>query len=200
MALIPPIGTAGIYDLKAPFSAKLQPRVSYRCEAVRKISDFIEEGIDPYEEFYVPNGLSQAVYQADMLNNACIVSLQSSSGHWVYVPTTYINSYPNVNGVAYRGMVLGVELGPIPEYMDLAAVKVAVGNVIRDVLGVRPTIKEVAITSTQNFSQQDHDILEANRAALVQNSDTDRAKLLDLQVRFAALQRDYQTLVDASLH
>ena len=199
MALIPPIGTAGIYDLKAPFSARLQPKVSYKCEAVRKLSDIIEEGVDPYEEFYLPVGLSETAYQADLLNNACIVSLQSSSGHWVRVPTTYINSYPNINGVPYRGMVLGVELGPIPEYLDLAAVKVAVSNVIRDVLGVRPTVKEVAITSTQNFSQNDHDVLEGTRASLIVNSDTDRAKLLDLQARFAALQRDYQTLVNAAI-
>lgn len=199
MALIPPIGTAGIYDLKAPFGAKLQPRVSYKCEAVRKISDFVEAGIDPYEEFYLPIGLSEASYQSDLLNNACIVSLQSSSGHWVRVPTTYINSYPNVNGVPYRGMVLGVELGPIPEYMDLTAVKAAIAGVVRDVLGVRPSVKEVTITSTQNFSQQDHDTLEATRAALVVNSDTDRAKLLALQAQHAALQRDYQTLVNAAL-
>lgn len=195
--MIPPIGTAGIFDLRAPFSAKLQANVSYRCEAVRRVSDLLEVGVDPYEEVYLPNSISRDIYEQDLLNNACIVSLQSSSGHWVYVPTTYINSYPNINGVAYRVMVLGVELGPVPEYMDLTAVRVAVQNVVRDTLGVSPSIKEVAISASQNFSQHDHDTLEQTRASLIQNSGTDRAKYLTLLQRFEALQREYNTLASA---
>lgn len=194
MALLPPIGTSGIYLLNSPFASQLQPNIAYRCEAVRKLSDLIEAGVDPFEEIYQPNGISQQSYEQDVANQACIVSLQSSTGHWVYVPSTYIKSFPNVNGVPYRVMVLGVELGPIPEYMDLGAVKSAVAQTVRDVLGVTPTIKEVAISPVQNFSQNDHDVIESNRAAQIANSDTWKAKYLAAQNSLEELQRQYNVL------
>lgn len=195
MSLIPPIGTAGIYTLQTPFNSHLQQNVSYRCEAVRKISDFVEVGLDPYDLYYRPVGITEQKYAEDLLNSVCIVSLQSESGHWVYVPSSYITAYPNINGVPYRVIVLGVELGALPEYMDLTALKVSVSNVVRDTIGVTPDIKEVAISALQNISQYDHDTLTQTRAYLVTNSNTDRAKLLDLQARFATLQADYDTLV-----
>lgn len=194
MALIPPIGTSGIYSLLSPFASQLQPNVAYRCEAIRKLSDLIEADVDPFEEIYRPNNLTQEQYEQDLANQACIVSLQSTTGHWVYVPSTYIKSFPNVNGVAYRVMVLGVEIGPVPEYMDLGALKSAVSDTVRDTFGVTPTIKEVAISPVQNFSQHDHDVIEANRANAIVNSDTWKSKYLTAQKSLEELQRQYNLL------
>lgn len=194
MALLPPIGTAGIYDLSPPFASKLQPSVSYRCESIRRFSDMLQLGEDPYELYYSPNELSQETYNNDALNSTCIVSLQSTSGHWVHVPSTYIRSFPNVNGVPYRAMVLGVEIGPVAEYQDLTTLKTAISNTVRDTFGVTPSIKEVAISATQNFSQRDHEILEQQRAAAIVNSPTYKSMYIALQAQFAALQRDYDIL------
>lgn len=194
MSLIPPIGTAGIYQLKAPFASHLQPSVSYRCDAVRRVSDMVEAGIDPFAEFYETNGIDESKYNQDLLNNVCIVSLVSAAGHWVYVPSSYILSYPNVNGVPYRVMLLGVELGPIPDYMDLSVVKSSVADVVRDTIGITPQIKEVAISPIQNFSQNDHDVVEANRQAAILSSPTWKAKYLDIERRFTALQQAYNEL------
>lgn len=194
MALLPPIGTAGIYDLNSPFASKLQPNISYRCESIRRFSDMLQLGEDPYELHYSPNGLSLEIYNNDALNSTCIVSLQSASGHWVHVPSTYIRSFPNVNGVPYRAMVLGVEIGPVPEHQKLETLKAAISDIVRDNFGVTPSIKEVAISSTQNFSQRDHEILEQQRAAQIVNSPTYKSKYLALQKQFEALQRDYDLL------
>lgn len=194
MALIPPVGTAGIYQLAAPFNTLLQTNMSYRCDAVRRIADFLEVGMEPYDEFYLPRGLSRDAYEQDVRNQVCIVSLVSAAGHWVYVPSTYIAAYPDLNGVPYTVMVLGLELGAIPNYLDLTGLKQAVANVVRDTVGVTPTIREVAISAVQKLSQADHDALENARSLAINNSQTDRAKLIATQNQLALLQQQYAQL------
>lgn len=194
MALIPPVGTSGIYKLAPPFSTLLQANMSYRCDAVRRIADFLEAGIDPFEEFYVPRGLSKAAYDQDLMNQVCIVSLVSAGGHWVYVPSTYVLSYPDINGVPYTVMVLGLELGALPNYRDLTGLKQALANLTRDTIGVTPTIREVAISAVQKLSQADHDALENARMLAITNTQTDRAKLLAAEQELALLRQQYAQL------
>lgn len=194
MALIPPIGTVGVYSLRSPFAALLHSGVAYRCEAVRKISDLLEEGVEPYEEYYKPYNVSESSYEQDLVNQVCIVSLQSTSGHWVYVPSTYITAYPSISGVPYRVMVLGVELGPVPDYFNLDVVKDAVSNAVRDSFGVKPEIKHIAVSGVQNFSQHDHDIIEAAREQAILKSDTWKARFLQTQAALESLQQQYNAL------
>ncbi|BAW19040.1 hypothetical protein [Ralstonia phage RP31] len=194
MALIPPVGTSGIYKLDAPFAAQLQPNMSYRCDAIRRLSDLLELGIDPFAEFYDKNGLTKEKYDADVVNQVCMISLVSSSGHWLYVPSTYVLAYPDLNGVPYTVMVLGLELGAIPNYKDLTGLKQALANLTRDTIGVMPTVKEVAVSAVSKLSQADADALEAARQQLITNSQTDRAKLLAVQQAYASLQQQYAAL------
>lgn len=194
MALIPPVGTSGIYKLAPPFATQLQANMSYRCDAVRRVADFLAAGLDPFEEFYEPNGLSRAQYDLDLANQVCIISLVSSGGHWVYVPSTYVLAYPDINGVPYTVMVLGLELGALPNYKDLTGLKQALSNLTRDTIGVVPTIREVAISAVQKLSQSDHDALENARALAITNSQTDRARLLAAQAELAALRAQYDQL------
>lgn len=194
MALIPPIGTSGIYNLAAPFDTALQANMSYQCDAVRRVDDFVEIGVDPYQEYYVPKGITQEKYDQDVANLVGIVSLVSTAGHWVYVPSTYILAYPDLNGVPYHVVVLGLELGAIPSYKDLTGIKQALANLTRDTIGVLPTVKEVVISPEEKVSQTDHDVLENARAILITNSQTDRARYLTLQQQYAALQLQYQQL------
>lgn len=194
MALIPPVGTSGLFQLSAPFNTKLQANMSYRCDAVRSIADFLKEGIDPFEEVYQPNSLSKATYDAEVAASVRIITLVSSSDHWVHVPSTYITAYPDINGVPYTVMVLGVELGAIPNYKNLAGLKAAITNLVRDTIGINPTVREVVISPVEKISQADHDALEAARTVLITNSQTDRAKLIAKEAELAALRTQVQQL------
>lgn len=194
MALIPPIGTSGVYQLASPFSNQLQSNTTYRCDAVRRISDLIELGIEPFEEYYLPNGLTQALYDQDLINRVSIVSLVSDAGHWVYVPTTYILAYPDINGVPYHVLLLGVELGAIPSYKDLTGLKQAIADLVRDTIGIHPTIREAVVSAEQRVSQQDHEVLEAARQNSVINTQTDRSRLLASQAELASLRGQYNQL------
>lgn len=194
LALIPPVGTAGIYNLATPFNTLLQNNTSYRCDAVRRFADFLEIGVEPFEEYYQPAGISEAQYNQDVVNRVCIVSLVSSTGHWVYVPSSYILSYPDLNGVPYSVVVLGLELGALPNYMDLTGLKQVLSDICRDTVGVTPTIKEVVISAVEKLSQSDHDVLENARYLAIFNTQTDRARLLQAESELTTLRLQYQQL------
>ena len=178
----------------SPFSTLLQSGMSYRCDAIRRFSDFIELSIEPFEEYYAPNGLTEADYEQDLENQVCMVALVSSSGHWVYVPSSYITAYPDLNGVPYTVMVLGLELGAIPNYKDLSGLKQTLSDLCRDTIGVTPTVREVAISAVQKLSQSDHDALETARQSAITNSQTDRSKLLAAQAELTQLREQYRKL------
>ena len=189
MGLLPPVGAAGIYNLKAPFQALLRSNVTYRCDAIRRFNEILEGGSDPYDTYYKPYGLSPAVYQTDSQNGEAIVALVSEAGHWVYVPTSHVESYPNQGGIPYQALVLGVPLGPVPTYMDLSGIQTGIQNLVRDTLGINVQANFVSVSEVQNLKQEDHDRIEASRANAVSTAVTDRAKYLELLASFQQLQQ-----------
>lgn len=176
MSLIPPVNVSGMYTLANPFNQDVVPNTPYTCIAVRKFADIIKKGEVPYDLYYAPKGLSAQQYQTDVNAGECIVTLRSAAGQFIYVPTSYILSYPNQSGVRYTGIALAVELGPIPDSADLSAVKTRITNVVRDTFGITPGIQQVAYTDTVLKSAADHAAIEAARVANITDNMTDYAK------------------------
>lgn len=189
MSLTPPIGASGIFRLSGPYALLLQTNVSYTCDAVRKMADIVVLGIDPHAEFYAEHSLTYQQYETDLQNGECIVSLRSNGGHWVYVPTSYILSYPNMGGIPYTAIVLGINIGAVPNYLDLSAIKQRIVDTVRETIGVTSTVAQVAISPTKNLPQTDHNAIEASRVANITATRTDRALYLE-----AVAQRDALTL------
>jgi hypothetical protein len=194
MALIPPIGTSGVFRLKSPFAALLRSNTSYRCDAVRRFADIYEQGIDPYTSYYAPHGLSKQQFDNDVGAGNCIVSLASSGDHWVYVPSSYIEAFPNQGGITYQGIVVGVPLGAVPTYMDLSAVCQALQNVVRDMMGINAVASQVAVTAVENVRVEDHNAIMAARAHYIENATTDSAKAKNWENQYRALKQQYDQL------
>lgn len=193
MSLTPPIGSSGIFQLGSPYAALLQSQVTYTCDAVRKMSDIIKLGIDPHTQYYLPHSLDRTVYETDLQNGESIVSLRSNGGHWVYVPTSYVLSYPNANGIPYTALVLGINIGAVPNYLDLSAVKARIVDLVRETIGVSSTVTQVAISPTKSLPQTDHNAVEAARVANITATKTDRALMLEMKTqRDALLQRNQE--------
>lgn len=189
MSLTPPVGASGIFALASPFDVQLIPGVSYTCIAVRKFADIQKLGVDPFSVYYVPNSLSEAIYTADVTAGECIVTLRSNGGTFLYVPTSYITSYPNMGGIPYTAIILGISLGAIPNTLDLTAVKTKISNVVQDSFGITPQIQQAAISETKNMSISDANAIESARLASITDDQTDYAKYL-------AVNALYQTALD----
>jgi len=187
MSLLPEVGCIGLWSLKTPFAALLKPNTTYNCQAVRKIKEILAEGEEPFEDYYVANNLSQALYDADVAAGECIVSLQSGSGEWIHVPTSYVLSYPIMNGVKYRGVMMGINLSALPDNKDLSLLKTKMIDLVLGTVGVSPVIKEIAITPPVILSKQDSDAIETARRNRISIIKTDAQKIAEYELQISKL-------------
>lgn len=113
--MTPWIYAEGLFTAKSPFNTVVDPTVAYKVEAVRTINEIQLAGRDVYELALKPVGISKdnATDYIDAMihDNACIVTLTRRQGPTVYVPTTYLTSYPMVDGVVFERLCLIVDCG-----------------------------------------------------------------------------------------
>lgn len=174
---LPDIGSVGSFVLKAPYNTLIKNNVSYRCKSLRLLSECVADGLDPFSYYYESVGLSQDVFDKDLENDVSIVSLQTDKGEWLYIPSSYILQFPNMNGIVYRAMMLGMSLGALPDTMKLDALKTSISNLIKDTIGITPSIKEIVVSVPSIVSKIDHDLIETARLAKVTVTSSDAAKL-----------------------
>lgn len=176
MNLIPPIGASGLFKLTHPFNTAINLNISYTCMAVRKLSEVSALGSNAFKLYYEPFGLTQTDHDNDLAAGVCIVSLQSNNGIWAYVPSSYIESYPQVNGVSYTGVALMVDLGALPDALNLDYVKNAIKDQVTAIVGVNAIVTAVTTTPKTLISQDNHMAAENARQQNITNNVTDYSK------------------------
>lgn len=178
--IVPAIGSLGFYNLIEPFNHPNLGVEQYSCQSVRTINDLIANQLDPFALYYEPKGLTEDDYKYGLENNVPIIGLQSSKGHWIFVPANYLLSYPNPNGVPYHVLMLGVSLGAVPVDKDFSGLHTSIKNLIHDKIGIIPEIKEVQISEVSLIPSETHDAIETARAALAVNNLSDSARVENL--------------------
>lgn len=171
--IIPTIGATGFYKLSAPFDALLAENTMYTCQAIRRLGDYIALNEDPLTNIYLFYGLTETEFDADQKENMYVVSLQSEQGQWLYVPVRYLLSYPIMNGVPYKTMMLGVSLGAIPVDTDLNPLMTLLKNLIFENFGITPKVSPVALSKALLVSREDHDRIETARLLRASQKKTD---------------------------
>ena len=187
---VPQIGTTGLYSLLPPFNTQLVADTLYSCIAVRKLSDILAAGGDPFAEFYEPHDIDASKYEADVAMDVCIVSLQAGSHVVLRVPSSYITGLPNIGGVPYLTMALGISLGSIPNKLDLTYIKSKIRDDVAEYMGVESEIHEMAISLPILLSNEQAQIVETARQAKIGTVVTDWSKYLaEKALRESAEQR-----------
>lgn len=194
--ILPSIGAEGAWQLKAPFDEKISSELSYKCVAIRKISEMVTTGIDVLNTHYIPNGLLKTDYDADVIVDASVVTLVSSSGSWVFVPTTYILGWPSADSVPYAVVAMGVVLGALPNTVDASFLIDKVKNVIRANLGNEPEILLMTVSETTMKTQEQHESLEAARQANITETMTDYNAVQVLQAQLDAANETIRQLME----
>lgn len=172
LSILPVIGSSGYYELAAPFDTEVVDKVEYSCKAIRRLSDYLANNEDPKKSIYDIYEIDEAIYEEDLNQDTYIVSLQSRKGHWLYVPSRYILSYPSVNGVAYRSVMLGVSLPPLPVSQDLTAILEDIKDLVEHNLGVNVTVKKVETSLDVLVDYDLHEITQQERNILIQGQTT----------------------------
>lgn len=191
MKKTPPIGTTGLYVLRSPWIASAAK--TYTCHAIRSFKDLYDADINIYNSYYAPMGLNESAYESDRDNNANIITLMADE-ETIYVPDTYIDSYPDMSIVPYQHVVLSIDMGMLPDYVDLTLCKGALANTCVNYIGITPTIEEHIAPTTGIVTPDEHNLLEASRTANSIYTDTDRAVRLRLENQVEILRQQVSTL------
>jgi hypothetical protein len=177
--LKPPQGISGVFKLAEPFTNAVSPNVVYRIAEVRSLVGVAASGDDPYEKYYKPAGVTEEKYLEDLANDVAILSLQSTSGKWVHVPNSYLQQMPAASGVPYALCIMGINLGAIPNDLDLTYFEGQIKDLARDLLGVSNADVQATVGSETTYIEQaTAKVIEQARTNVMKNVVTDRAKYL----------------------
>lgn len=178
--VLPRVGMRGQWLFSSPVDEVVSPSIVYECVAVRRIADIIAAGEDAYEKYYDRFKISKDIYNQDVRDGVCIVSLRTRSGLWQYVPSNRINSFPLITGVKYCALGIGVRLGDLPETLDLSVLLSQIEQLCTHYTSIKPTIAFNALSATKLVPSEQHELFMtalANNRPLFQ-SDTTRASML----------------------
>lgn len=180
MKKTPSINMRGLYEVKAPYTLRVNE--VYVCHAVRSFKAIQEAGTDTFKKYYEPNGLTVSDFQNDFAINANIVTLISeNTNHILYVPDTYILAYPDMSNVTYQRVVISLDMGMLPDYLDVEFLQSEIQSMCLGMLGVNSTPRTHIAPTTGAITPNDHQTLEAARRARITNTETAYATILRQQ-------------------
>lgn len=191
--LTPPVNTEGIFKVNTPFS--LPQDVMFRVDAILNFADIVRRGEDPYAKYYAPLNISNSDYLDDAKVGASILTLKSNDGQLVFIPDTYIETYPGAAGVSYVRNVLVWDCGPVPDYVDINAANADAMAVLAKALGVVITPSVTTLAYEGVISDEDHVRMEAERKARIRQTVPLSEQLAIAESRNAELQKLNDNLI-----
>ena len=185
--MTPPYGVSGHWKLRSPFVAKAGK--IYSCKEIRSFSMLQLQGVNVYESYYMPRELSKDIYEADSKVYASIVTLLGSDGERIYVPDTYIDSYPDVSGDVFKRFILSCDLGTLPGNTDVSHLIPKVSDAVEGALGRKPTVlTHIAPLKTDDLTPTERTREETNRLSSVRDTSTTYGQLQKMTVDYGNLQ------------
>ena len=199
--IIPGIRSAGQFEAVAPFDKIVDPTIYYTTEAIRTIPEMQGLNLDLYTMVLQPAGIPKddtTKYIEEMLSSdAVIVTLTSNGRPPVYVPSSYLSSFPAVDGVVYEHMCIVVDLGAVPpglsskitnqltEIQQYVANNIGVDNKVQ--VGVIPTRGYVSKEQADLF--ENARMLKVNAANnLVFENEASKKRIVELEAYIATLE------------
>lgn len=116
--IIPQLYAKGSFEAFPPFDSVVSPSAFYTVQSTVTPAQMLAKQIDLFKTVWEPAGASEADYQQQLnaLQNldGAIIVLSSKNAPDVYVPSTYIKSYPLVDGVIYEHLCIITDCGAVP--------------------------------------------------------------------------------------
>ncbi|MNH85384.1 hypothetical protein D3C73_378250 [compost metagenome] len=180
----PPMNISGPFLLRAPFVA--DPTKSYTVTAHRSFSELIARSQDVLKLVYNPVGLTATAYVEDQIEGAIVIALRDSAGNVLYVPDTYVESYPGLGSVPYSRLIGVVDLGMWANYRDLDDVMASLKEACKGNLGVDVEVTLARGSVTNSITEEQHIQITAAREAAKTNNETSTATIIRLSDELAA--------------
>lgn len=191
--ITPPVNTQGFYSLYQPFTTNAE--LTYTCDAIRSFTELTKRNIDVYNTYYKPLNISEEDFGKDVDLKASIVTLISSKGEFLYVPNTYIESYPGMEGIEYQRTVLILELGPLPATVDINYLLPQLKDLAAKAAGTTADIAVARVPLESTVTHEEHQRLTAARRGAMASLQSQAVEISKLTERNDALTRQVDELM-----
>ena len=180
MILTPIIYATGFWKAKLPFI--IDEHTIYTCSAIHSFESLRSNGIDPYQQFYVPLKISFKEFQKDELNKVTIVTLTSKYARTINIPDSYLLQYPRDTRIPYTHQVISISLGALPDQLPIEFLKDSIEFLILQKIGVKADIKfHTASVLKEPVKIEDHELFEKIRKKRIKNNETPDVKIKALK-------------------
>lgn len=194
MQLTPPIYATGRYTVAAPF--ELVEGADYTCHAIRTFDDCHLRNMDVYAEVYAKNDIERSKYLDDEKAGINIITLMSEGNPTIYIPDSYITSYPNMGEAIPQRLIVSVDLGIISSHWNEQYLLTQMENLASDVIGGNPTARLHSTPVTGRASAEDVKALNAIRENSIVTRTSDYAKSQTLEKQNSLLNDKVKSLED----
>jgi len=169
---IPFLGTKGRFKFKEPFNKDLNENTIYTIESIRSFANLMDTGVDVYDFIYAPYGISEDDYNKDALDGKIVVvELADEGGKYYSVPSNYILSVPNINGILYRDKMIAIDLGYLPDSYDFTELKTNMQELVKSLVGVEVDVNVLDASPTIMLTNEQSDVSTSERLSVIQNED-----------------------------
>lgn len=191
---IPSVGTRGRFVVKEPFAAAMTPNTLYTLTATRRFDEIEALGQNIYELFYRPFNLTEQDLQTDRTAGAVMITLMTTNSAPLYIPTTYVVSFPDLNYKPYNQYVMVLSVGPLPDDTLFDPTIAAIKNATSDFLGVEPEVHVAFMPLSDVITPEENENREAVRQAAISNRETDYARLYEAKATIDLLKQRIEIL------
>lgn len=185
--IVPSLRVFGPFEANEPFNRVVDPNISYSVEAIRTIPEMQGLNINIYQRVFAPLGIdetrAQELVNETIENKGSVLSLIPRTGAPVYVLTTYLKSWPLIDGWLYERMCLVVDFGSLAGDMKESLVEAQdhFKAWVSAHYGITPTVQLGTIPIAGYVSQDEHELMESARQNRITDSESDVVKNIRLE-------------------
>lgn len=194
--MIPIPFARGKWELLAPWA--VVDNVAYKADAIRAFRDVQSEGIDIFAAYYQPKGLSVDIYNSDRVNGIALVTLVSDDHAEIIVPSSYIKTAPTTVTTGFNRMVMGVDIGVLPDTLDLTYLVAEIKGLVSALTGLENDVTLYTAPITGLLTPEQAESFEANRQAAIEKRTTFYSKVETLQQQLTtvtAIKDKYEKII-----
>ena len=186
--MIPGLRSAGKFVANAPFDKVVDETIFFTVEAIRTIPEMQALKLDLFTLVFAPVGYVEADYQTQLdkaiADQAAVISLTSRGRGPVYVLSTFLKSFPMVDGVVYEHLALITSLGACPPSMKDKVNNAIdhINNYIKASFGIDNPNTTIGTIPTRGYvSREDAVAWEKSRRLAITEEPSDAVRLAQIE-------------------
>ena len=168
--MTPNVGDVGRFEVGAPFYNDSFFSHSLQVMRVETYGVLIEDGEEPYSQYYEPLGIEHTAYRRDVAGKEVMVSLRSTSGETRKIPSSYILTLPKTGGIEYLPVSMVIRLPSMYGATAYDAVIESMREVVQKTLGVVPVgIDVIAAGAPEFIDEVEHVLIDTERLSFTRD-------------------------------